>query len=134
MGYLSIRYSYYVNGGNQNISMVELTVKMVFLLLIMGVKNILASRNRFNDFLIFLLVLDWLIYCLGFYANYAQRISYYMGFFVIYLVPQVAKCVNKKQRAACMFILFTIALAFSYVYYGINGCDGTVPYKIAQMI
>lgn len=134
MGYLTTRYLYYVNGGKHNISMVELGIKIIFLLLIIGVKNILGKRNKFNNFLIFLLVLDFLIYCLGFYANYAQRISYYFGFFVIYLVPQVAKCVNKKQRVASMFILFLIVWLFSYVYYGINGCDGTVPYKVAQMI
>ncbi len=131
MGYLGSRYLYYVNSGNQNISTIELTTKILYLILILCVASILKKKNRYNEILIFFLVLDFLIYCIGFYANYAQRISYYIGIFTIFVVPQIANCVNKRQKYICLFVLLFIAFAFSYKYYGISGCDGTVPYILS---
>lgn len=133
LGYIGSHYSYYVNGGNQNISSVELGIKCLFITLILLNRKNLCKKNSWNNIFIFFLVLDILVYCLGFYANYAQRISYYIGFFEIYLVPQISNCVKKKQRIVTRIILLLIAFAFSYIYYGVNGCDGTVPYKITNM-
>lgn len=132
MGYLDVRYSYYVNSGNQNISTIEFTTKSIFLVIVLCVAHILKKRNLFNDTLVFYVVLDYLIYCVGFYANYAQRISYYIGFFVIFVLPQIPGCVNKRQKNICTLILLAIALAFSYMYYGVSGCDGTVPYILSK--
>lgn len=133
LGYISAHYLYYANGGKQNISTIEFTVKILFVLLTLLFSKMLNKKNKINGFFTFMLVFDLLIYCLGFYANYAQRISYYIGFFVIFTVPQIAKCMKKNQRMLVLAVLIMIAVTFSYFYYGVSGCDGTVPYKIAKM-
>lgn len=134
LGYISKRYLYYANSGNQNISTIELLTKVIFLIIILITSKYLNKKNKDNGFLIFILILDILVYCIGFYANYAQRISYYLGFFVIFIIPQVPKCMKMNQRRVCLFFLLAISFVFSYCYYGINECDGTVPYMVAQIM
>lgn len=133
-GYISSRYLYYTNGGEQNISTIEFVTKIIFLIVTILASSYLNKKNQDNNIILFFLIMDILIYSIGFYANYAQRISYYIGFFVVFIIPQIPKCMKKNQRILGMTLLLILALTFSYYYYGISGCDGTVPYKIANTI
>lgn len=132
IGYMSSHYLYYANGGKQNISTIEFLLKIFLVILTLFVSKVLNKKNSINSIFSFLLVLDLLVYCLGFYANYAQRISYYIGFFVVFIIPQIPRCMKKNQKLLSLVALLMVAVIFSYYYYGVSGCDGTVPYRIVQ--
>ena len=123
------KYLFYVIGSESTILLIELVKKGLFLIIIFLFSKNLKQKYSFNSVYIYYMILDFLLYLVGFYANYAQRVSYYFGYFDIFLLSQIPLCIkdnlNKKLITIILVIFFII---YFILYYIILGYDSTYPY------
>lgn len=129
IGLISSRYLYYVSSEESNIILIELIFKLVILFLILIFNKNLKTENEYNHIFTYFMLLDILMYCTGIYANYAQRLSYYFGYYIIYLIPQFSNIFkNLKARKIITIFILLLTLVYSYLYYDVAGYDETTPY------
>lgn len=129
MGILSNRYLYYVSSETNNLILIESIFKIAILMIILMFSKSLEKQNDTNHIYIYLLILDVLLYHLGIYANYAQRFSYYFGYYIIFMLPQIKNAISNKKIATVIGTIIIIGtICYSYAYYEVAGYDETVPY------
>ena len=127
-GILSSRYTYYLADINGNIIWVDYALKLGIFAISLFLYKFLIQKKE-NRTLIYFLLIDFTIYHLGFVANYAQRISYYFGYFNIFLIPQFSQCFQgQKQKIMVRSMVIGILIVYWYLYYAYLGADATVPY------
>lgn len=126
--FISNRYLYYVMA-KKNIILIELIFKIILLGTILLFYDKLIKYNEDNKLFLFLMIIDFILYLLGFYAGYAQRISYYLGYLIILIIPQFKSLFQKQYQNLILILIIGILSIYSFVYYDIKQYDETVPYK-----
>lgn len=127
-GIISSRYLTYAISSNHTIIRVELIQKYLVVLTLIVFWKVLNKDNE-KSTLSFIMVMDLLLYHVGFYANYAQRISYYYGYFNIFaiaMIPDIFK--DKKTKNITRVLIIFILLIYWWYYYAFLGADHTIPY------
>lgn len=128
-GIIPSKYLFYVIGSESTVLLIELVRKGIFLIILFLFGKSLRQRNSFNSIYIYYMILDFLLYLVGFYANYAQRISYYFGYFDIFIISQIPFCINDKSSKKLVSILFIgFFILYFILYYIVLGYDATYPY------
>lgn len=130
---LDKRYLFYVmdyaNLGT-NVIIIELLFIFIANVLFYLYKSKLSKIDKKYKYYSFLLILCFIIYLIGFYANYAFRISYYFYPFIIFMISDFIEIfINQKQKILSLIIVLSILFSYSYLYYDYNKFDQTVPYK-----
>lgn len=123
------KYLFYVTGSQSTILLIELIRKIIFLGIFTLFGKALYKINEENHILKYFMNLDIVLYLVGIYANYAQRISYYLGYFDIFLIAQLPNCCKKgvsKQIIYALIVIFFVS--YWLMYYVILGYDSTFPY------
>ena len=91
------------------------------------------DKNKNNSNIIYLLLLDFLIYFLAIKFNYAQRVSYYFGYLNIFILPYFIYAftndTNHKKKYVLISCLLLLLSIYSFLFYGIRKYDETYPYK-----
>lgn len=130
LGILDQKYLFYVVGGSGNILMLE----FVFMLLI-GL-FLVFNRKRLkikNENYLMLYFIGFIIYCIGFFSNYAWRLGYFFYYTIIFLLPNIeCKLVLNSKKISINVIIIILLFMYSYKYYDINLFDETVPYYIEK--
>lgn len=130
---LDKRYLFYVTDYadlGTNMIIIELLFILVLNIVFYLYKSRLSKIDIKFDCYLFLLMLSFIIYLTGFYANYAFRISYYFYPFVIFMISDLVEYFKgQKQKTLSFVLILTVLFSYSYLYYEYNKFDETVPYK-----
>lgn len=127
--FLDARYLYYVKESNSNVIIEEIILRIIILFISLIFYKRITKINELNETIIYFLILDIFIYFVGFYANYAQRIAYYFGYYNIFIIPELYKMFkSRKDKTVIYFLILITISAYSFYYYGIRKYDETVPY------
>ena len=130
MGLLKARYLYYIGSEKATFELTTSLFKFFIVFLLLIYRGKILKNDEFNNYLIYTLILDLVLWHLGTFYNYSQRLSFYLGYNVVYLIPQLSKNPQKKSRLLSYFIILVLLIGYSSIYYGVLKCDQTVPYKI----
>lgn len=126
---LPAKYIYYTNSEGVFVILIEFFRKFVFLVLFFLFSKSLKRLNKENSIFIFYMALDFVLYCISFKATYAQRISYYFGYFDIFLIPQLILCTNGKLSKRTMKMILIVGfVVYWFIYYCVLKYDQTYPY------
>lgn len=129
LGIIPSKYLFYVTSSESNILLIELIRKIIFLGIFILFGKSLKRNNEKNHILKYFMSLDLILYLVGIYANYAQRIAYYLGYFDIFLIAQLPNCCRKGLSRKGMYILIIIFfIIYWFIYYAILQYDSTYPY------
>ena len=127
---INSKYDYYVSSGNSNLIKIETILECLILFITLLLNRYLLSKDKLNNTLTLFLVFDIVLYFLGIYANYAQRIAYFFGYFNIFILAEYINLFkNKKQKSVIAITLIMLLCIYSSYYYGYHNYHGTVPYK-----
>lgn len=127
-GIINSRYIYYLANYKGNIILIDYMLKLAIIILLTFLYKYLA-KDANNKNLYYFLIIEFTLYHLGFVANYAQRISYYFGYFNIFMIPQIPKCFQgNKVKFFVKAIIILVLIIYWYLYYGYLGADATMPY------
>lgn len=130
-GLLDKRYLFYVidySNKGTNIILIELAF-MAFIVFLLVIYRKKINNEKIKTYSMFVL-LAFIIYLVGIYANYAFRLSYYLYGFVIFVNQYLLERYKQKSNRAIIEVITSIAICFyAYLYYDVNKFDQTVPYK-----
>lgn len=133
IGVLSNKYLNYVYkyGSGNNIKLIEIASQTSLLLLILFYNKYLTNKNEINKFLVYVTILSFVTFLIGFNATYSQRISYYYTYCSIFLLPQIVLSAKKgKDKLLNLFLSLILVFGYFYLYYGKYAFDQTFPYII----
>lgn len=123
------KYLFYVIGSESNILLIELVRKIVFLGIFILFGRAFNKNDKNSHVFKYFMSLDLVLYLVGIYANYAQRISYYLGYFDIFLIAQLPNCCrNGFSKKGMYVILIVFFVLYWFIYYGVLKYDSTFPY------
>ena len=126
LGIVPSKYLFYVTGSESNILLIELVRKVIFLGLFILFGKSLYNNNKESNIFKYFMSLDLVLYLVGIYANYAQRIAYYLGYFDMFLIAQLPNCCRKGFSKKSMYILLIVLfVSYWFIYYGILKYDST---------
>lgn len=129
LGIVPNKFLFYVIGSESNLLLIELFRKILFIAIFILFGKSLKRNSKENGIFMYFMGLDIILYLVGLYANYAQRISYYLGYFDIFLISRLPNCCkNKVTRNQIYVLLILFFLAYWYIYYKYLGYDATFPY------
>ncbi len=115
VGILPAKYSRYIPTGEIDFVVSESLMKIVFMLPILYYRKSLCKYNDDNEFIIFMIIIDFILMQAGILSGYAQRISFYFGYYYILLIPQLYKVLSKKRYNVINF-LYTLGLCVYWYY------------------
>ena len=130
---LSCKYLNYIFkfGDSYNIKFIEVIFQLFLLFIGVIFSKSFEKKSKYNDFFVFLSVLAFATFLVGFNAKYAQRISYYYSFCLIFLIAQIPYLFKAiKEKIIVSFCLSVLLLFYGKLYYEKYNFDQTVPYKI----
>lgn len=126
--FIPSRYVYYVSNANNNLILIELILKVVLLGIVLLFSNKMIEKNDDNKILIFLMILDIILYFIGIHAASAQRLSFYIGYLNIFALAQLKDIFTERSKKMVSIIIIAILCCYSYLYYDVAQYDQTVPY------
>ena len=133
IGLLSEKYLNYVYifGNTINVKLIEILAQLILLIIPFFFKEKLVKHSKYNEFLVFIMILAFATFLFGFSGSFLQRISYYFSFTSVVLIPQFISCCKRsKDKILVMLLIFIPLCCYSYLYYEKYQFDQTVPYKI----
>lgn len=126
--FIPSRYIFYVSNSNSNVILIEIILKIVLLGIVLIFSKKLIEKSDDNKILIFLMILDIILYSIGMHAASAQRLSFYIGYLNIFVIAQLKDIFNGSFKNIIGFIIIMALCCYSYLYYGVAQYDQTVPY------
>ena len=115
VGILPAKYSRYIPTGEIDFVVSESLMKIILMLPILCYRKSLCKYNEDNEFIIFMIIIDFILMQAGSLSGYAQRIAFYFGYYYILIIPQLYKVLSKKRYNVINF-LYTLGLC-GYWYY-----------------
>lgn len=125
---LPMKYAIHIPTGEINIPLTESLLKLMLILPILYCKKDLIKYNEDNEFIIFLLVIDFILLQAGMLAPFVQRISFYFGYYYIYEIPQLYVVLNKKGYSNLNIIYILVLFTYWYVVFIRMNYGETYPY------
>ena len=125
---LPMKYAIHIPTGEISIPLTESILKLMLILPILHCKKDLIKYNDDNEFLIFMLVIDFILLQAGMLAPFVQRISFYFGYYYIYVIPQLYVFLNKKGYSNINVIYIFILFIYWYVVFVRMNYGETYPY------
>lgn len=125
---ISQKYDIYVSGA-AGIKEYEWILKFIGVIMLQTTSRITIKNDKFNAYLVFMALLDFITYNVAIFSHYAYRISFYFGYTTIITYPQIRKAFVKGRSRKIMnigYILFLIT--YWWFYYIFKNNDQTYPY------
>lgn len=128
-GIIDSRYTFYASSDSTgNVILIDYVFKAMIFLITVLLYKLLKKNTNCTDFIYFIWI-EFLLYHLAFFVPYTQRLSYYFGYFNIFVISQISKCFKgTSSRIIVNSLVIVFMLAFWYLYYVYLGADATVPY------
>lgn len=132
MNILDTRYKNYINF-NSDIILFELLFMSIILVISVLFRKKLIEINNYNKSYMLFLAISIILYFLGIFNTFTNRLSYYYYYFVIFLIEEIVRVIvlKRQKKFAQIITTFAILLTITYssIYYGFYKLDDTVPYK-----
>ena len=126
--YLNYVYRY---GDDSNIKAIEIIFQTTLLFIGLLFSKSFIKRSQYNNFFVYLSVLAFSTFLIGYNARYAQRISYYYSFCLVFLIGQLPYFVQKAKEKILVFaFIITALMVYGQLYYGKYDFDHTCPYRM----
>lgn len=126
-------YSHYIDIFDKtNLSKLYLYTKifmMMFFLFFSSYVCKIDRKNKNNSFLIYMCILDVVLFYACAFVKYGYRFSYYFYAFNIYFIPRLYNTIQNKFNKKVYILLVVVILITHWVIRNvIVGYDSTVPY------
>ncbi len=123
-------YYKYVYAERIRIQPIELVFKIIMIPFYLVFNRYYKDTYRIGDFLSYFMIIDLILYSIGFYALDAQRLSFYFGIFNIFLIPQIGNCFKGQKSKMVVNTFFIMGLVlYWYWYYCFRNYHETYPYQ-----
>ena len=82
-----------------------------------------------------LFVISLILYQFRTVSQFAYRLSFFLSFYIIVLIPQVISFINKKSnRAIVISMVLVIVCIYSYDFFVLREYNNTYPYTFSQSL
>lgn len=140
VGILGEKYMYYTESGNVDVSLAYIGFSLAALIAaVIRRKNIL--KNKEGNFLLYVSFLNVLLLGLSLRYNTAERLTYYLGYANVIIVPMIAMSLMQNNRIRkdnlvidkkaflILFLYFGGLTAYHLIYYNVLNNHRTYPYR-----
>lgn len=125
---ISQKYDIYVSGA-AGIKEYEWILKFIGAIMLQVTNKVISKKDKFNAYLIFIALLDFLTYNIAIFSHYAYRISFYFGYTTIITYPQIKNAfVQGKSRKIMNITYIMFLIIYWWFYYIFKNNDQTYPY------
>ena len=128
---LDEKYYKYAFNEKREISLIpiELFFKIISLLAFLSFYRIMKLKYKNTDVFSMMMILDLVLYCVGFYSYDAQRISYYFGSFNMFLFPEIANCFKgKEEKVVINILIMSLLVIYWWIFVCRHRFHETYPY------
>lgn len=127
---LNSRYNYYINSNKVDVSLSYMLFNLSLLICSLAFYKKLVKHDKFNEYLVFIVLLGNILMLLSTQFNFVIRISYYFTYLYLLIIPEMVEiCDTNEKKSIMTMALLTIFVAYNYIYYGYQQNDKTCPYK-----
>lgn len=127
---LNSRYNYYINSNKVDVSLSYMLFNLSLLICSLAFYKKLVKHDKFNEYLVFIVILGNILMLLSTQFNFVIRISYYFTYLYLLIIPEMVEiCDTNEKKSIMTMALLTIFVAYNYIYYGYQQNDKTFPYK-----
>lgn len=127
---LNSRYNYYINSNKVDVSLSYMLFNLLLLIWSLTFYKKLVKHDKFNEYLVFIVILGNILMLLSTQFNFVIRISYYFTYLYLLIIPEMVEiCDTNKKKLITAIAMLTIFGAYNYIYYGYQQNDKTCPYK-----
>lgn len=127
---LNSRYNYYINSNKVDVSLSYMLFNLSLLICSFAFYKKLVKHDKFNEYLVFIVLLGNILMLLSTQFNFVIRISYYFTYLYLLIIPEMVEiCDTNEKKLITTMALLTIFVAYNYIYYGYQQNDKTCPYK-----
>lgn len=127
---LNSRYNYYINSNKVDVSLSYMLFNLLLLIWSLTFYKKLVKHDKFNEYLVFIVILGNILMLLSTQFNFVIRISYYFTYLYLLIIPEMVEiCDTNEKKSIMTMALLTIFVAYNYIYYGYQQNDKTCPYK-----
>ena len=127
---LNSRYNYYINSNKVDVSLSYMLFNLSLLICSFAFYKKLVKHDKFNEYIVFIVLLGNILMLLSTQFNFVIRISYYFTYLYLLIIPEMVEiCDTNEKKSIMTMALLTIFVAYNYIYYGYQQNDKTCPYK-----